>query len=416
MSKNSHTNVKNVIRMLVIRNISLYALFSPTLLIFLRRCIFALIKMILPVLLPDFALFNMTLLKKKYYLLSGISAGIISVIILQAVWMHYAYMQTRQQLIVHIGEAFEQAYIKEQTYRIPVVDIVNPGAVTIESCGTEEIQIIRKCSMPDTVVYKNPSGHSIENFIRRVFMDLREHIVPMNINCLADLFAGMLHEKNIPAYFVIERFNVTTGEVLDTSLLPDKKQPAMNPETTLLLEISEKESLRAIIKITPGMVLAQMAETLTLTVVLIFVVASCLIFVYCHNLSIGRFVNAERSDIKETEKLVDVMPESSSNVNTVFDKIFNIGQYVFDPAKNDLHGYGESVQLNKKENSILYALCTQYGNVVERAFLLSENWGNTGVIYSRSLDTYIATLRKYLKKDSSIQIVTIKGVGYKIVC
>jgi hypothetical protein len=33
--------------------------------------------------------------------------------------------------------AFRQAYQKEQTYRIPVVDIVNPGAITIQSCGTQ---------------------------------------------------------------------------------------------------------------------------------------------------------------------------------------------------------------------------------------------------------------------------------------
>jgi len=38
------------------------------------------------------------------------------------------------------------------------------------------------------------------------------------------------------------------------------------------------------------------------------------------------------------------------------------------------------------------------------------------MVYSRSLDTYLTTLRKYLKKDPSIQIVTVKGVGYKLVC
>ena len=96
--------------------------------------------------------------------------------------------------------------------------------------------------------------------------------------------------------------------------------------------------------------------------------------------------------------------------------VFHIGQYVFDPAKNELQGSGEVVQLNKKENAILHALCMQCGNVIERSQLLEENWGDNGIIYSRSLDTYITTLRKYLKKDPSIQIVTIKGVGYKLVC
>jgi DNA-binding response OmpR family regulator len=94
---------------------------------------------------------------------------------------------------------------------------------------------------------------------------------------------------------------------------------------------------------------------------------------------------------------------------------FQIGQYRFNPGKNELTGFGESIQLNKKENSILYALCVKQGNVVERNALLEENWGSLGMIYSRSLDTYLTTLRKYLKKDTSIQIVTVKGVGYKLV-
>ena len=62
----------------------------------------------------------------------------------------------------------------------------------------------------------------------------------------------------------------------------------------------------------------------------------------------------------------------------------------------------------------MYALCLNEGNVVERNALLEENWGSNGIIYSRSLDTYLTSLRKYLKKDPEIQIVTVKGVGYKL--
>lgn len=303
--------------------------------------------------------------------------------------------------MIDVEEAFVQAYRKEQTYRIPVVDIVNPGAVTIESCGTEEIQIIRKCPSPDTIVYNNPSGYSIESFVNRVFVDLREHIMPMNINCLADLFAGMLHDRNIPVYFVIERFDVSTGDILDTSLLPDKKQLKMKPETTLFLEISDNESLRAIMQITPGIIFGRMADILVVTICLLIVVIICFsLMYYCMHTS---------------RNMAGCLQPSSGSVIVNPNEAFAIGQFNFDPAKNELHGFDESVQLNKKENAILYALCTQRGNVVERSLLLEENWGDNGIIYSRSLDTYITTLRKYLKKDPSIQIVTIKGVGYKLV-
>ena len=354
----------------------------------------------------------MASLKKKNHLLLIVLTGIALVLALQAVWMHYSYKNTCKQLMIDIEDAFVQAYQKEQTYRIPVADIVTPGSVTIESCGREEVLIIRKCPEPDTILYNNPSGHSIESFINRVFVDLREHIVPMNINCLADLFAGMLHDKDIPVYFVIERFEIETGKVLDSSLLPDKKQPRMNPQTTAIMEISEKEALRAIIDMKPTAVLGQMTGMLIFTITLTAIVVFCLTLAY----RFKQAANMEKYPIKEPKTSIGAIPESDFSTNTSLGSIFNIGQYIFDPSKNELHGYGESYQLNKKENAILYSLCAQCGNVVERGILLSENWGDSGIIYSRSLDTYIAALRKYLKKDMSIQIVTIKGVGYRLVC
>ena len=354
--------------------------------------------------------------KKKNHLLLIVFAGIALVFTLQALWIHYSYQYINRQIMADIREAFVEAYRKEQTYRIPVVDIVTPGSVTIESCSKEEVLIIRKCPEPDTIVYSAPSGHSIESFINRVFVDLREHITPMNINCLADLFAGMLHDKDLPVYFVVERFDIETGKVIDSSLLPDKKQLDMNNQATEVMEISEKESLRAIIDMKPAVVLRQMGGVLFFTIGLTLMVACCLVFVFRYKQAAMNITEVDRYPEKEAGEPVGIASEPCVSAYTGLDGIFNIGQYIFDPAKNDLQGYGEYVQLNKKENSILFALCAQCGNVVERSVLLSENWGSNGVIYSRSLDTYIATLRKYLRKDSSIQIVTIKGVGYKIVC
>lgn len=342
----------------------------------------------------------MNLVKKRSYLLPFLVVGFFSVLVLQGVWMYYTYQLKYEQLLIYGQEAFEQAYQKEQTYRVPVVDIVNPGAVTIESCGKEEILIVRKCPEPDTIAYNNISGHSIENVINRVFFDLREHIVPMNINCLSDLFAGILHDKDIPIYFIIERIDTETSDILDTSLLPDNRPLIADEESLLFIKISDKESLRAILEITPAVVFGRMGGTLFCTVGLVFLSIACLWFIYCHG--------------KSGQK-VDEQPETIP-IQHIPDNIFTIGQYHYHPAKNVLQGFDDDIQLNKKENAILYALCIQEGNVVERNHLLEENWGSNGLIYSRSLDTYITTLRKYLKKDPSIQIVTVKGVGYKLVC
>jgi hypothetical protein len=326
--------------------------------------------------------------------------GGIALLALQLVWARRVYLLEHQQLMNQIHHAFQRAYQKEQTYRIPVVDIVNPGAITIQSCGNEEIIIVRKCPEADTIVYNNISGHSIEKFINHVFGDLREQIVPLNIDCLSDLFSGMLYEQDIPVSFVLERFDMNTGEVLGASLFTGRKQPKRVRDNTIVSEISDKEAIRAILQVSPETILVRMSRTLISTFCMVAIILLCSIFLYRNQ----RKPNTRTDTIPLLEPPVQLLSST-----------FQIGQYHFDPAKNELIGFGASIQLNKKENSILCALCAKQGNVVERSMLLEENWGSLGVVYSRSLDTYLTTLRKYLKKDPSVQIITVKGVGYKLI-
>lgn len=329
------------------------------------------------------------------------AASCLSLFVLQAVWLCRTYHLEKQALALSVEKAFESAYRKEQTYRIPVMDIVNSGAVTIEGCGNEEVYIVRSCPKPDTIVYNNLSGHSIDRFIHRVFSDLREQIVPMNIHCMADLFSGLLHDAEISVVFVIERIDAHTGNVLETSLLPDRKQPDARQSEIINMAISDAESLRGIVQLTPGAVLGRMRGLLLVSICLAMIIATGLVLIYRSSMPAKTIAGMEEENAKPTEQI----PSQG----------FRIGQYDFDPGKNELTGFNETIQLNKKENAILYSLCRQQGNVVERNLLLHENWGSSGQVYSRSLDTYLAALRKHLKKDDSIQIVTVKGVGYKLV-
>ena len=328
-------------------------------------------------------------------------AGGIALLALQSCWAYYAYTLKRRQMIINVNEALHQAYQKEQTYRIPVVDIVNPGAITIQSCGNEEILIVRKCPENDTIVYNNISGHSIERFINQVLGDLRGQIVPLNIYCLAELFAGMLYDRDIFISFTLERFDIQTGDVLETSLISDSKLPEKVFEDIIVFEISNKEAVRAILQLTPRITLASMSKTLISTFCLTAIMLLCIVFLY------------RRACFKNQSGVPDMVQSDEPPVNSQNNTFF-IGQYCFDPAKNELTGFGETIQLNKKENSILLALCAKQGNIIERSVLLEENWGSLGLVYSRSLDTYLTKLRKYLKNDPSIQIVTVKGVGYKL--
>ena len=54
-------------------------------------------------------------------------------------------------------------------------------------------------------------------------------------------------------------------------------------------------------------------------------------------------------------------------------------------------------------------------NVLERNFALKTIWQEDSYFNARSMDVYITKLRKYLKEDSTIQILNIHGKGYKLI-
>jgi DNA-binding response OmpR family regulator len=91
---------------------------------------------------------------------------------------------------------------------------------------------------------------------------------------------------------------------------------------------------------------------------------------------------------------------------------FRVGQYVFD-FKNQLLMLGEqSKRLTKKENEILRHLCISANKIVTRDDILFSIWGDNDYFIGRSLDVFIAKLRKYLSGDENLQITNIPKVGY----
>lgn len=72
-------------------------------------------------------------------------------------------------------------------------------------------------------------------------------------------------------------------------------------------------------------------------------------------------------------------------------------------------------KLSFRENELLKYLYMHRDQVIDRKNILQLLWGNDSFFNSRNLDVYITKLRSYLKDDESIEIITIKGVGYRCV-
>ena len=64
---------------------------------------------------------------------------------------------------------------------------------------------------------------------------------------------------------------------------------------------------------------------------------------------------------------------------------------------------------------ILRMLCQQKNEVLQRRPVLLELWGDDNFFNARSMDVFITKLRKKLKADPSVQIVNIRGIGYKLI-
>lgn len=97
------------------------------------------------------------------------------------------------------------------------------------------------------------------------------------------------------------------------------------------------------------------------------------------------------------------------------DSIIQLGKFIFDPNKQLLIINNETLKLSFRETELLRYLALSNNTIIQRKDLMNHIWGNDSFFNSRNLDVYITKLRGYLKDDLSIQIITIKGVGYRFV-
>ena len=93
----------------------------------------------------------------------------------------------------------------------------------------------------------------------------------------------------------------------------------------------------------------------------------------------------------------------------------NIGLFLFDSNKQLLILNGDEKKLSYRETELIRYLILSINRVIQRKDLLNHIWGNDSFFNSRNLDVYITKIRGYLKDDPNLQIITIKGVGYRFV-
>lgn len=91
-----------------------------------------------------------------------------------------------------------------------------------------------------------------------------------------------------------------------------------------------------------------------------------------------------------------------------------LGSYLFDYPRQELHHSGETRRLSQREADLLKMLADNVNNITSRKDMLLSIWGDDSFFNARNMDVYITRMRKYLQQDGNIQIVNVRGRGFKL--
>jgi DNA-binding response OmpR family regulator len=111
-------------------------------------------------------------------------------------------------------------------------------------------------------------------------------------------------------------------------------------------------------------------------------------------------------------KIKAILKRTQSQFNGSKESHFQIGSYQFDPKNQTLTTGESSRRITAKETEILKLLCQRKNQITRKDEILITLWGESDYFKGRSLDVFIAKLRKYFPNDPSVKIENVHSVGF----
>lgn len=115
--------------------------------------------------------------------------------------------------------------------------------------------------------------------------------------------------------------------------------------------------------------------------------------------------------IVRIKNLAKTKTQNADN-ETINNKEVTLGKYIFSPLTYELKLDNHHRRLSYRETELLKMLYEYRNRSLDRKHVLLTLWGDDSYFNSRNLDVYIRKLRDYLAQDNSVEIITLKGVGY----
>ncbi len=119
--------------------------------------------------------------------------------------------------------------------------------------------------------------------------------------------------------------------------------------------------------------------------------------------------------MEELVARIEAILKRTSNTDQPINTTYTIGKFSFDPETRMLRIGDSENKLTTKENHLLKLLAKNKNEVLDRQAALRSIWGDDNYFNGRSMDVYIAKLRKILKEDDSIEIMNVHGRGFKLI-
>lgn len=96
-------------------------------------------------------------------------------------------------------------------------------------------------------------------------------------------------------------------------------------------------------------------------------------------------------------------------------KVYHFGDFTLHYDEQILEGPQGKHKLTSKENGLLRLLASETNKLVNRSHALKQIWGDDSYFNARSMDVYLSKIRKLLKDDPKVQIITVHGEGFKLI-
>lgn len=114
-------------------------------------------------------------------------------------------------------------------------------------------------------------------------------------------------------------------------------------------------------------------------------------------------------------RIAAILRRTATKVESKSLKTYSFGEFILHYDRQMLESPSGEHKLTSKENELLRLLASELNQTVSRSHALKIIWGDDSYFNARSMDVYLSKIRKLLREDPNMQIVTLHGEGFKLV-